>query len=483
MKVSGTNITAGTYVASKQSNTSLTLSTGATGAGAGLTMTFYQETGDNTIVTGGTLGYIRAFSQTFPVLLHMKPSAFPGYDIPNKSNVYFTVSSPGAASSGISLAPNAWVAGNRRLPHSSPRQLHARSCTGIVDIEGAAIVAFSDGIHMFANQRGANTGEDEDYRLFTVNDTRGCISYLGLVSGNGWAAYPTPEGVVITDKNRREFVISADIYNASDNSGDLASELVRSAASVASDSDDQHFSMAVMGSKLVAGVRISGEGSNARYLTYDFSPGVEASGVEELLNPDTKRSYIWSPPAIYNANLTNTLTVPGAMGSIRNASGRIDYIAYDVNSGNNAGRIDRINTGTVDNGGTKHVSYAIPAPWTAPEFSVMSAQDIEIIHRATGTAASGSASLAFAKNQSPTFETGSPQVRALSRSGDGFTAATAIMFIKQIVPIDQSQRVNTQLFWARYQSDAIPTSGVVDRVYRMVLRYALLDAVPESQNY
>lgn len=409
MKVAGTNITAGTYVVSKTSNSALTLSTAAT-AVAGVGLTFYQNTGDTesiTIAAAASYGYIRAFSSTYPALLHMKPSAFADYATPDKSSVYFTVSSPGAASSGISLAPNSWVAGNRRLPHSSPRQTYARSCTGIADIEGAAIVAFSDGIHMFANQRGANTGEDADYRLFTVNDTRGCISFLGLTAGNGWAAYPTTEGIIITDKNRREFSISGDVFNPSDNTGDLAFEILTSTASVASDSDDQCLTASVFGSKLVIGFRRAAS-DHVRFLFYDFSPGIEASGVEELLNPETKSAYIWSPPAIYNEQFTTKLSTCGAMGSFRTSGGRQDYVSYDtVVSAVNTGRIDRVDTSFLDNtlaGGDAPFTYAVPAPFVAGAFKALLPQRLQVTHQTTGSGiAFGESLLAFANDQIPTF--------------------------------------------------------------------------------
>ena len=473
-EVSGTNVTAGTYVLWTSYSGGVgtcVLSASATLNAASTARNFYSNTGDEGFVTGAT-GFVRSFSPTWPCLAYMQTSAFPDTTA-DTTSVYFTGSSPGAASNGISLAPNSWLSGNRRLPHVSPRARHARTCVGIVDIESSALIAYSDGIYVLANQRGANTGEDEDYRLFTVNDTRGCISYLGLTSGNGWAAYPTTEGIVITDKNRREFVISSDIYNSSDGTGDLAYEIGQSAASVAADTDDQHFSMGVMGSKLVALIRGS-DSANARALAYDFSPGVEASGVEELLNPDTKRAYIWNPPAIFN-NIVSTglLVTPGAIGSIRNASGRLDYISYDSNAGTGTGRVDRINTGSLDNSSDSADAYqgkAIPAPWVASDFMCLSAQRLEVTHRSL--ASTGTAIVAFAVDQTPTFDT-TTRYRTLRRQGTDYGANTQAkpLFIKQTVPIDQGQRGLTDMFWAEWVSTTVPITGSADRVYRMVLQY------------
>jgi hypothetical protein len=250
-----------------------------------------------------------------------------------------------------------------------------------------------------------------------------------LTAGNGWAAYPTTEGIIITDKNLREFVISADIYNASDGTGDLTYEIGKCSASVSSDSDDQHFSMNVMGSKLVIGVR-GGPSVNARYLEYDFSPGIEASGVEEMLNPETKRSYIWSPPAIYNADalVAGALGSPGAMGSIINASGRLDYISTDDYPGGstNHGRIERIHTGASggDNLITTFMSYAISAPFMSSDFMLLVPQRIEATHRCLASAFD-SAYLNFATDQTPTF----PANQSIScQKASNYTLTTASSF-------------------------------------------------------
>lgn len=453
MQVKGTNITTGTYVVAKPSATTLTISTATTGA-PGATSTFYQNTGDNGVVTGVTVGYLRSFACTFPLLLHMKPSAFPKYDQPDTSSVYYTLASPGALSSGVSLAPNSWPSGNKLTTSSSPRQQMRRVCTGIADMEGEAVVAYTDGIKVFTNKRGGNTGEDFDYRLFTINDARGCISYLSLVSGNGWVAYATTEGLVATDKSGREFSFSGDVFNPSDNKGDLAYEILTSAASAASDSDNQYLSLSVMGSRIAVGFRISGD--DPRLLFYDFSPGVEASGIEELLDPERKRPYIWSPPAVFN-NAANLLAI-GAMGSIRNASGRLDYICYDSNIGTGDGRIDQINvSGIATDQGSTVTAVVIPAPFMAVEFNTISPQNFEATHLTT----SGAATIYLANNQVPTFNTTSDYARVLN------VDSLRTQFQKQTIPIAQGQRGRTDMLWMQWNC----TTGSSNRLWRMVLQY------------
>lgn len=459
-EVSGTNITAGTYVVSKTvasgpTEYRVTLSTAATGSTT-TTRIFYCNTGDEGFVTGGTKGYMRSFSQTFPALVHMQASAFPNYDKPDKTSVYFTVSSPGAASSGVSLAPNSWVAGNKRTPHSSPNQKMQRSCVGIVDIEGAAIVAYSDGIFLFQNRRGGISGEDFDYRLFTVSDTRGCISYLSLIAGNGWAAYATTEGIMVTDKNAREYCISKDIYNPSDGTGDLAYEILTSAASAASDSDDQLLSMAVLGSKLVCAFRSSQDGFSLA-CGYDFSPGIESSGVEELLNPESKSSYIWNPPHRYN--FTQQKPIIGAIGSIRNASGSLEYITSVVNASiYGDGRIERVNYGTTDNGYTV-TPYACVSPIIPDEFMSIQPQVVEVTHKTTAGGAAVTF-LEFANDQVPTYDSSLKRTLKVN--------ASKTQYQKQRVEIDQGQRGKADIFWIRWTTQS---SSAINRIWRIVIRY------------
>lgn len=466
MKVSGTGITAGTYVVSKVSDSSIVISSPATDHTTN-TRIFYQNTGDTESMADGSLGYMRAFSSTFPLLLHMKPSAFPDYQVPDKQSVYFTVASPGAATSGVSMAPNSFVLGNRRIPDPSPKAQMPRLLMGIVDVEGAAIVAYSDSIFMLRNQKGVNTGEDMDVRLFTINLTRGCISYLGLTAGHGWAAWPTTEGIMCTDKNGQEYCLSGDIFNPSDGKGDLAYEIKTSGASASSDSDDQYFGMAVQGSKLAVSIRQFE--ADPRVIYYDFSPGVHASGVEQLIDPDTKRAYIWTPPAIYDL-LTNLLQI-GGMGSIRNASGRVDYISFDSNAGTGDGRIEIVNTGTSDLSGLNSTvtSYAVPAPVVASEFKQLMPVDMEVTHvRSDGS--SGASQLLFANDQLPTFS--STLVRTLPKD------ANLTQFQKQIVPIDAQQKGVCDLFWLQWKSTV---NSVASRVWRIVVRYTEVNNSVKAQ--
>jgi hypothetical protein len=470
---------AGTYVVSK-SGTSITLS-----APSSSTVTrhssFSSDTGDEGYITydsnetyGARVGgFVRCFGSSFPGVIYMKPYEFDTSNsyfsttalTPDRTSVYFTLSSPGETKSGTSLAPNAWVSGNRRMPHSSPNQRLQRACVGIVDIEGAAIVAYTDGIYILANQRGANTGEDEDTRLFTVNDTRGCISYRGIVSGHGWAAYATLDGIVVTDKSRREYNISKSIYNRSTLSGDLYYEITKSSASAAADTDDQYFVLSVLGSKLAVAFRyqqifeelgIPTYADASKVIYYDFSQGIEASGIDELVGEGLSKVYGWSAPCVYNFNHTNH--VIGAMGSVFKTTLN-DYIAVDSNAGSTGdGRIDQINTGVLDNG-FAYTAVAVMPPLLPSDFALLKPQVIEATHY-TPDGSGLQTRLEFSNTQDPSFSS------VLARKIVSDTTAKP-RFYKQVIPIDSTQRVVTDSFWMKWTSETWQ-----NKLWRVVLRYA-----------
>lgn len=473
----GSTFDADTYVVSK-SGTTITLSK-ASSATTTRASSFSSDTGDNGYITydsgesygARAVGYVRCFGPSFPGVMYTRPFDFADDQYyqestaltPDRTSVYFTLSSPGETKSGTSLAPNAWVSGNRRMPHSSPNQTLSRRTMGIVDIEGAALIAYSDGIYMLANQRGSNTGEDEDTRLFTVNDTRGCISYRGIVSGHGWAAYATLDGIVVTDKSRREFTISKSIYNRSTGAGDLAYEVAKSSAAAASDTDDQYLVLAVLGNKLAVACRyqqlFAGPSLSdaSKVIYYDFSPGIEASGIDELVGGELSKTYGWSAPCIYNFHHTNHIVA--ALGTVfKTTLG--EYAAIDSNGGGSGdGRIDRINYGSYDNS-VAITAYAVIPPVLPSDFALIKPQVVEVTH-VTPAGSGTETKIEFSNTQGPSFAT------ALYRKLPS-DAATKSRFNKQVIPIDSTQRVVTDCFWTRWICAAASSSN---RIWRVVIRY------------
>lgn len=327
------------YVVSKQSATQLTLSVAASGAGSAAALEFYCDTGDGSM--SASRGMVRVFTGALPSFIYFKRSALAGYDKPNKDRVYFTAGSPGAAATGVSLAPNLFVASNRRDGVNDSGQV-----MGFADIQGAAVVAYAKRIGMFVNTRGSNTGEDFDYRIRTVNGTRGCVSPWSLVSANGCAVYLTPVGLVACDKSEREILLSEDVYLAERARGLWDYELPKCVAAAASDSLDCWMHGAAWGNRLVYSYR--NDASTYRYVVYDFSPGVDAVGLESLADPQTRRPYGWSGEC--DLDVAHDEFGPQAMGAVEASDGLRLYGAINDNSGTTDGRVDRMFTGANDNG-------------------------------------------------------------------------------------------------------------------------------------
>jgi len=357
-----------------------------TGNIAAATLTFWAHTGDdNTAVSGAGVyhatqrGYVRAFGPSYPFMAYMKRTSLLGYDNPDKQSTYFTISSPGAASSGVSLAPEAWVAGNRRTAPSS-LGIHQ----GFVDIEGAAVVGFSKGLRMFINVRGVNTGEDFDYRLMTVEDAGGVTDDKSFTGGRGWAIYANDEGVFAIDKNRSPKRISAAIHNYDTGTGDLNYELGQCRKAVDSDTDINHFHAAVLGSTIHIAFRSAAANYPDRRMVYHFSPGIEAAGLEELFDPDSRQPYGWSAPITQNVSCMTEVTT--------SASGRIRLGTVETNAGTADGRIDRFDMSSVttDNG-TSYTAKFYTATVFPSWFQRFSLQRTEMIHYSpTGSSSAAS---------------------------------------------------------------------------------------------
>ncbi len=465
--ISCTNVPAGTYVKTKEGVVggvcSLTMSANASGNGSNLTATFWAYCGDGDgtdsffSVAGPVSkpGCLRAFGASYPGTISFKRTALAGYDKPDKQKVYFTVGSPGAASAGSSLAINTWGADNFRLPTiSNPGIL-----LGGVDIEGASVVAYQHGIALFKNIRGANTGEDYDYKLFTINASRGPVSWSAIASGNGWAAYGTREGIFCTDKNLKEFDLSGAIYNPARNLGDLVYEINKSVAATDADDDSSYFYMSVLRTKLAVSYRSSASFSSAdSVLWYDFSPGIEASGVEELASSDTRQSYGWSSPCRYNAVNGRGL---GPLAAIPTDVGMLYYGCHEGNNSATAdGRIDQIETGSADNGETQFAGIAMFPHLISDDFTRMSAQRIQFLHkRPIGTTL---VTLAVSRDAAFTNST----AYQVSNSTDPF--------IYQAIQLASNpDRSPTSVIWLRY-TDQESSGGNQNGFWTLALQYQTL---------
>lgn len=444
-KVAGTNITAGTYVVSKQSATSLTLSDVGTGAGA-VTLAFYADTGDDTIFnaaghTARSYGWIRAYAASFPGFAYLKRSALTGYDKPDRNGVYFTVGSPGAANAGVSTAPNAFVRYNRRVP-----SYNAGSLLGFADIQGAAVCAYSGGISMFANIKGVNSGEDYDYKLFTVNPRRGAVGYGAVAEGNGWAAYATLDGIVAVDKTQAEIVLSNDIHNPVTESGSLAYELKASSASARSsdaDSDGQRMHMSVVGTQLNVMYRTdSGVTVPNRRIVYDFAQGIESSGLAQVANSEARTPYGWSSPFTQSV---------GPVFAVVRSDDRYVYGCGEANAGTGDGRLDRLDYGNTDNGSAVQGVLYMPTV-VAPPFTRFSMQRLVM------------------KHYSPTTNPGITIWRNIARSSFGTANLTTGSSVvnNEVVPLSQTVRTVSDSMEVKWVDSA---SAVENALWQATVEY------------
>jgi hypothetical protein len=369
-KVVGTDIPTGAstpYLVSKESATSGTLSGAATGTHSGSSMTFYADCGDSAWVpTAKGYGWIRTFGSAIPGMVYFKRTALANYNRVAKDRIYFTTSSPGAAATGVSLAPNSYVRSNRRDGVQNPGPV-----MGIVDVQGAAVIVYRDKTALFVNERGSNTGEDFDYRIQTINQTRGSCSPWSVFGVNGCAIYASSVGIEATDKSKRTIKLSSDIYEPVRGRGDLAYEIPLCIAAAAADSPDCWMSGASWGPRLVYSYRDSA--SAYRFIVYDFSPGVDSLGVDSLADPVNRKSYGWSAPMALDWEKHEF--GPRALGSVARSGGVLLYGALNDNYGTADGRVDQLMTGDDDNGTLIHGTAFSATALTAPgmKFSVQNA--------------------------------------------------------------------------------------------------------------
>ena len=367
-------MTAGTYVTRKTGNTTAVLSQSSTTSGA--TVTFYADCGDEACVTtAGSKGWIRVFGTAITGMVYFRRSALPNYDKPAKETIYYTISSPGAASAGFTLAPNAWSASNvnKGLPK-------AGQIMGIADVEGAAIIAYRRKIALWINERGSNTGEDFDYRLKIVNNSLGCVSPWSVCEAAGAAVYLTAVGLKAADKSRREVLLSADVYQPVRGLGDLTYEVNACVAAARTDDPDCWMNVVPWGNRLVASFRTAADAY--RFMVYDFSKGADQTGLDALANPEERRPYGWSSPCYMDES--HAEFGPRAMGAVAGSTGLLLYGAINDNFGTADGRVDQMFTGSTDNGVSIVAQIATKRYIVEPN-TRLSARNVTITHKVNYT--------------------------------------------------------------------------------------------------
>ena len=429
----------GLYVIGKLGSNTLQLSGAGSGAGSAAALVFYCDTGDGSCVTtAGSKGWIRAFGPGIPSFVYFKRTALSGYDKPAKDRVYFTAGSPGAAATGVSMAPNLWVASNRRDGVNDSGQV-----MGIADVQGAAVVLYRKRVALFVNERGSNTGEDYDYRMQTVNDSRGCVSPWSVVAVNGAVVYATNVGLVATDKSRREIGLTADMYQPIRGKGSMSYEFPLCVAAAAADSPDCWMVGTVWGNRLVYSYRTAA--SDYAFAVYDFSLGVDAQGLESLASPSERRPYGWSAECIFDSTGLAEFGLR-AMGAVSASDGLRLYAAINDNSGTTDGRYDQAFTGATDNG-DYIAGLLIGKVVVADPKTRLSIQNATVLHK-IGYASTGI---------SVTRSTGSQTTYVLASAGSADYA-------QELVQMTQAARSPGDRCSVFVYDDQTSTGGLVWRV-------------------
>jgi hypothetical protein len=327
MRVYGhADIPAGTYVKSNAAGV-ITLGTAAgadqTGVGStgNVTLKFGWETGD------ANPGEFRNFGNSYEVFHAFKESYLDTFSTEPRG-VMFTSAEPGHAR-------NAGGSFYSTIPH-----LEASAEAGILvglaalsnltnTILGLAI--YSNAIYRIENPRGGNTALDADIRMRPLNKSRGCIAEDSIVEGDGWVGYMTDDGYVVTD-GLSERVISRDVWNVANPAlGEFGQEIGLSRASVARDGDDSNVHALNYGGRLHLSYRKGVTGIPNRRLLYDYSPGISANGLQEVMLSE-REAYGWSAPLIGTAAGTGR-NRPSCMCAVARSDGTYLYFWDDGNVG------------------------------------------------------------------------------------------------------------------------------------------------------
>lgn len=341
MKVVGTGVTVGTYVKTKNSNTSVTLSAAVT-AGAAVTMTFHADTGDDDagIISTAARGHMRAYGNCNPIPLAFK-QAYLDLSPTDKRACMFTSGSP-------SQRPNA-----ANLFHTSPGgRFQAESEAGIFQggapLHNGTVLFYSNRIGYYVNKRSGSTGEDADYRNDWVDLAHGCKSPYSIVFGNGWVGCWRDDGFWVFD-GERQAIITGDVFDPNNGKGELNYEAGLCNAAAAADTNDYYMHAHYRDGRLWLGYRV--DASNSGVLCYDCSPSIEAAGIGQVLTAEGAL-YGWSARCQYSWRSFGTVGVKGAIGSARASSSGVKlYQCDDLNDKTTGGLVQEFETtGTYTDG-------------------------------------------------------------------------------------------------------------------------------------
>lgn len=350
------NIPDDTYVTAVASDKSLTISATPTSPLSAATVGFSVDTGDNHLAGGSppaTFGNVYAKGNSWPVVLPLTAAYLA--DQPDQVlDLLFTTGGPLDPPN----AANSYAVSNRR-----PVPAEAGIAMGGAPLLNGATVYYSRGIGRLYNVRGGKTGEDVDYRAEIETWGRGCISPYSIVYGDGWTGALTDEGFEVRDSTSSR-IISFDVYNPSTKTGEWSYEMGKCKNAAETDGTDYQFYAHVAEGKLWVSFRraaASGPGGAevaTHIMCYDFSAGVTASGLAEVLRPDGT-PWGWSTPLTYSwRGHSASAGVAGCIGSVRKSDGLYLYTCDDTDDKTWSGLVQRIENGTWTDASTRVTAAA-----------------------------------------------------------------------------------------------------------------------------
>lgn len=298
-------------------------------------------------VGGGTGNCRVIIGQTLPGLLYMANTSSWMTRSVDKRGVHFTMSNPATTGTETDapLAPNAWKGGydcRRRVEGGMGR------VAGVGSLLDGCLILSTRGTAVLRNVRGGKTGADTDYRLerWLIGD--GLLGPDAYAEGDGWVVYARRNGIMVND-GKREVCISYRVFNPKGDSGrgrgPWKYEWSQGKKWQAKDDQSSHLHVMVAHGRIYVTYRSSAAVSTPdRMMFYDFTQGVNALGVDQVLRDDGT-PFAWSAPCKLNGSV---------MGAVTRDDGdhlymvRSDFTATVTGDG----RVDEfeITTSTSDNG-------------------------------------------------------------------------------------------------------------------------------------
>lgn len=411
MKVNSGLFAAGTYVKTKNSNTLVTMSAPANANSAAADMEFYADFGDDGLFTDGAAhsqyGNMRCYGNAYPGIIGFKQSYLDTF--PTEKRDFMVTSA------GPTQKPNA-----AHMFHTSPggryqAEADAGIYMGAAPLGRGCVVFYSNRIGFYSNQRSGGTGEDQDFRMEWIDFAHGCRSPYSIVHGNRWVGCWRDDGFWVYDGDSSA-IITGGIFDPVTGKGLLTYEAGLCNAAASADTNDYYMHAHYRDGRLWINFRT--DATHWANACYDCSPGIKASGLAQVLDPDGN-PFGWSSRLRYSWRSLNA-GCGGSIGSVRTSGGVNLYQSDDKNDKTNCGLMQEFETtGTWTDG-------ADPVQWLLYTTSDMAGALrkfalsglINILYRLTDSGAGSSITGTVYRNQQRTAVS---SFTLSPTSGDTFT--------------------------------------------------------------